>query len=62
MELIKAQYEKIKYSFPKHRKPAKINNPEVLNAMLYVVKNGCKWRSLQQLGAIQIQVLTFLTV
>ena len=46
MELRKEQYEQIKECFPKHRKPAKISNLDVLNAVLYVVENGCKWRSL----------------
>ena len=31
---------------PKQRKPAKISNLEVLNAVLYIVENGCKWESL----------------
>ena len=46
MELNRAQYEKIQDCFPKQRKPAKISNLEVLNAVLYVVENGCKWRRL----------------
>ena len=46
MELRKEQYEQIKECFPKQRKPAKISNLEVLNAVLYVMENGCKWRSL----------------
>ena len=46
MELKKEQYEQIKECFPKQRKPAKISNLDVLNAVLYVVENGCKWRSL----------------
>ena len=46
MELKEAQYEQIKECFPKQRKPAKIGNLDVLNAVLYVVENGCKWRSL----------------
>ena len=46
MELRKEQYEQIKECFPKQRKPAKISNLEVLNAVLYVVENGCKWRGL----------------
>lgn len=46
MEIKKEQYEQIKESFPKQRKPAKISNLDVLNAVLYVVENGCKWRSL----------------
>ena len=46
MELRKEQYEKIAECFPKQWKPAKISNLDVLNAVLYVVENGCKWRSL----------------
>ena len=46
MEIKKEQYEQIKECFPKQRKPAKISNLDVLNAVLYVVENGCKWRSL----------------
>ena len=46
MELKKEQYEEIKECFPKQRKPAKISNLEVLNAVLYVVENGCKWKRL----------------
>ncbi len=46
MEIKKEQYEQIKECFPKQRKPAKISNLDVLNAALYVVENGCKWRSL----------------
>ena len=46
MELNKEQYERISECFPKQRKPAKISNLEVLNAVLYVVENGCKWRRL----------------
>ena len=46
MELKKEQYERIRDCFPKQRKPAKISNLEVLNAVLYVVENGCKWRGL----------------
>lgn len=40
------QYEKIQECFPKQRKPAKISNLDVLNAVLYLVENGCKWRGL----------------
>ncbi len=46
MELKKEQYEKISSCFPKQRKPAKISNLDVLNAVLYLVENGCKWRGL----------------
>ena len=30
------------------RKPAKISNQQFLNALLYIVKNGYKWRSLPE--------------
>ena len=46
MKLQKEQYEQIAECFPKQRRPAKISNLDVLNAVLYVVENGCKWRSL----------------
>ena len=46
MELTKEQDARISECFPKQRKPAKISNLEVLNAVLYVVENGCKWRRL----------------
>ena len=46
MKLTIEQYEQIKDCFSKQRKPAKISNPEVLNAVLYIVENGSKWRSL----------------
>jgi transposase len=39
-------YKKIEEGFPKHRKPCKISNLSVLNAVIYVLENGCKWRSL----------------
>ena len=40
------QYEQIAHCFPKHRKPAKMSNLAILNALLYVLENGCKWRAL----------------
>ena len=46
LKIKKEQYEQIKERFPKQRKPAKISNLDVLNAVLYVVENGWKWRSL----------------
>ena len=48
MEINKEQYEQIKECFPKQRKPAKISNLDALNAALYVVENGWKWRSLSK--------------
>ena len=46
MKLTQKQYEKIEHCFPVHRKPAKISNLDALNAILYVLENGCKWRRL----------------
>ena len=31
---------------PIERKPAKISNHKFLNALLYLIENGCKWRAL----------------
>jgi len=44
--LSKKQFEKIKKFMPIERKPAKIANQQFLNALLYIIKNGCKWRAL----------------
>jgi transposase len=46
MKLTEEQYGLIASCFPKHRKPADISNVDVLNAGLYVLENGCKWRGL----------------
>lgn len=44
MELKKEQNDKIKDCYPKRREPAKTSNLDVLNAVLYAVENGSKWR------------------
>ena len=44
MELTKEQYERIEKYLPKQRGNVKIDNRQFLNAILYVVDNGCKWR------------------
>jgi len=46
MKLTEEQYEQIKEAFPKQRRQAEISNMDVLNAALYMLENGCKWRSL----------------
>ena len=46
MRINEAQYAVIENCFPKHRKPADISNLDVLNAGIYVLENGCKWRGL----------------
>lgn len=46
MKITKEQYEKIKKYLPRQRGNVSINNLQFLNALLYVVENGCKWRAL----------------
>lgn len=46
MKLTQCDYEKIADCFPKHRGTIKLSNLLALNAILYVLENGCKWRSL----------------
>ena len=46
MKITKEMYEKIAHLFPKQKSPPKISNLEVLNAILKVLENGSKWRSL----------------
>src|ERR1700677_432586 len=46
MELTRQQYEKIKDSLPLQRGNVRLTNLQVLNAILYVAEQGCKWRGL----------------
>lgn len=46
MEITKEMYEKIAHLFPKQKSPPKISNLEALNAILHILENGSKWRSL----------------
>jgi transposase len=46
MELTVEQYQKIESYFPKQRGNVKNENHRVINALLYLLENGCKWRSL----------------
>ena len=46
MELSKDQYEKIRHCLPRQRGNVSIDNWTVLNAILYVMEQGCKWRGL----------------
>src|SRR5271170_2047798 len=52
MELTQQQYEKIKDSLPLQRGNVRLSNLEVLNAILYVGEQGCKWpaRPVRQLA------------
>ena len=46
MEITVQQYEKIRDSLPVQRGNVKLQNLEVLNAILFVAEQGCKWRGL----------------
>ena len=46
MEITESQYRRIESSFPRQRGNVSISNLRVLNAILYVAENGCKWRGL----------------
>ncbi|MCI8422668.1 MAG: transposase [Lawsonibacter sp.] len=46
MQLQQEHYEQISDCFPKQRKPAKISNLDVLNAVLYLIETDCKWMNL----------------
>src|ERR1700741_3027475 len=46
MELTLEQYEKIKDRLPLQRGNVRLTNLQVLNAILYVAEQGCKWRGL----------------
>ena len=46
VEITAEQYEKIKDSLPIQRGNVTLQNLEVLNAILFVAEQGCKWRGL----------------
>ena len=46
MEITLEQYSRIEGYFPTQRGNVKNENLQVLNAILYVAENGCKWRGL----------------
>jgi len=46
MKLTEEQYRQIEEVFPRARRQATISNLEILNAVIYVLENGCKWRCL----------------
>ena len=49
MEITEEQYARIKDSLPVQRGNVRLNNLQVLNAILYVAEQGCKWRGLPKL-------------
>ena len=46
MEITEAQYLRIESSLPRQRGNVRLSNRQVLNALLYVAQQGCKWRGL----------------
>lgn len=46
MQLTREQFEQIASLLPRQRGNVRIHNFEVVNAILYVAANGCKWRAL----------------
>jgi transposase len=46
MEITAEQYERIKASLPVQRGNVSLSNLQILNAILYVAEQGCKWRGL----------------
>jgi len=48
MEITEAQYSRIVSCLPRQRGNVSLTNLAVLNAILYVAEQGCKWRGLPQ--------------
>lgn len=48
MELTPEQFARIEPVLPRQRGNVSLDNRTVLNAMLYVCENGCKWRRLPE--------------
>ena len=46
MEITRTQYEQIAHCLPTQRGNVSLTNVDVLNAILYVAEQGCKWRGL----------------
>ena len=46
MEITQSQYEQIAHCLPVQRGNVSLSNLTVLNAILYVAEQGCKWRGL----------------
>jgi transposase len=48
MKITKEQYEQLKPYLPLQRGNVKVDNYILLNALLYIAENGCKWRALPE--------------
>ena len=48
MQITEKQYEKIAKYLPTQRGNVSMTNLQLINAILYVTENGCKWRALPE--------------
>jgi transposase len=48
MKITEEQYRLIEDDLPRQRGNVRLPNLQVINAILYVVENGCKWRALPE--------------
>ena len=48
MKITKDQIKIIEELLPKPRKKAKISNEQFIEALIYMLENGCKWRALPE--------------
>ena len=48
MQITPAQYELLAPCLPKQRGNVRLPNLQVINAILYVAEQGCKWRALPE--------------
>ena len=46
MEITKEQFELVAPHLPRQRGNVSMSNHQLVNAILYVTENGCKWRAL----------------
>ena len=46
MEITEAHYQRIASSLPRQRGNVKVDNLQLLNALLYIAEHGCKWRGM----------------
>ena len=48
MQITQEQYEKIAKHLPRQHGNVSMSNLQLINAILYVTENGCKWRALPE--------------
>lgn len=46
MELTQEQFDRISGYLPRQRGNVRVSNFQLVNALLYITENGCKWRAL----------------